>query len=68
MPHRIDAEMEAVQAAGFEPVLDRVLSQAEPEKLTPGHHPVLPSRQSRDRLIIAGWLLASLSQSAYIAG
>jgi hypothetical protein len=40
--------MKAVETAGAESALDRVLAEPELQELSPGHHAVLPPGERRD--------------------
>jgi hypothetical protein len=51
MAHRIDAEMNRVQAARIEPVLDRVAADPARDQLVVRHDPVLTRRQVSDHSI-----------------
>jgi len=67
MAHSVDAKMKAVQSTVCKPVLNRVLSKAKIEQLGSRSDTVLPTSQSRNRTI-SDLLIASLCESAYIAG
>jgi hypothetical protein len=64
----IDASVDLVQASDRDPMLNRILAKPRIHQLSSRDHTVLSMRQSCDRLVIFQWLIASLSESAYIAG
>jgi len=68
MPDRIDAVMDPVQPASRDPVIDRVLSDAEREELPPRDAPVLPLGQRGDRPVTpSGRFSAHVAEKCILA-
>jgi hypothetical protein len=45
----VDPALDADEALGAQAVIDRVLTESQPQELAPGHEPVLSSGQPADR-------------------
>jgi hypothetical protein len=59
MPNRVDAPVQAVQAAELKPAVDRVFSRPERDQLLTRHYAVLTACQIRDSLVAAAPLPAT---------
>jgi hypothetical protein len=51
MPDRVDAAVETVQAAGVDPLLDRIPREPQLQQLPSGNDPVLKPSQLTHRLL-----------------
>jgi hypothetical protein len=51
MANRVNARMKTDKASSLNPPINRILPEAQLEQLPSPHHPMLPSREFRDRRI-----------------
>ncbi len=51
MPHRVDAPVNGMEACDRHPMVDRLVAEAKTEELTSADHPMLGTRELRDRII-----------------
>jgi hypothetical protein len=50
----VDTQVEPMEPARPDPVLNRVLPQSQCPQLTVGHHPMLPAGELRHRVVASG--------------